>query len=170
MNPKTHPAITLVVCSIVTLCSIATFAGAQTTDLANGGAEVVWTGTAAGQHAGVFLDQGSISASDLRRDLIIGAPSSTDIGKVFIIFGGPVPGGTVSLTHANVVVSGAAAGDGFGTVTANGSVLNVEGSNNKTLVVSAPNALSGRGAVYVFQTGFNGGESLTTASAVYTIF
>lgn len=164
MHRKTHPAIALLVC----LCS-STLTYAQTTDLANGGAEVIWTGTAASQHAGVFLDQGSVSASDLRRDLIIGAPSAIDVGKVFIIFGGPVPVGTVSLTHANVVISGAVAGDGFGTVTANGNILNAEGSNNKTLVVAAPNAASGRGAVYVFATGFNGGESLTTSSAVFTV-
>jgi hypothetical protein len=165
MNRNMHPAIALAIC----LCSIPTLANAQTTDLATGGAEVIWTGTTASQHAGVFLDQGSVSTSDLRRDLIIGAPSSTDIGKVFVIFGGPVPVGTVSLTHANVVLSGAVAGDGFGSVTANGNVLNVEGSNNKTLIVAAPNASSGRGAVYVFATAFNGGESLTTSSAAFSV-
>lgn len=162
---RTHPAIALVIC----LSLFATLTYAQTTDLANGGAEVIWTGTAAGQRAGVFLDQGSIGASDLRRDLIIGAPSSSGIGKVFIIFGGPVPVGTVSLANANVVLSGAAAGDGFGSVTANGNVLNPEGSNNKTLIVAAPNASSGKGAVYVFATDFSAGESLSTSSAVYTV-
>lgn len=142
---------------------------AQTTDLATGGSIVTWNG-ASGEHAGTWLDQGSVGGGDSRRDLVIGAPSTTGVGKVYILFGGPPRTGGINLpTHADVTLSGATAGDGFGTATSNGNVLDAEGSMFDSLVVGAPNAFGGRGAVYVFSTGFSDTEQLTATDAVYTI-
>ena len=146
-------------------------ATAQTADSSVNSASPIWSGVAAGAHAGTWLDQGSMG-EDGRRDLIIGAPGGgATMGKVYILFGGgaTIPAGNLSLSTAHVIISSTTADDGFGSVTANGNVLNPEGTAAKTLVVAAPNAQSGRGAVYVFATNYPIGERPTTANAVFRV-
>ena len=146
-------------------------AHAQTIDLAAGGADQVWIGPEANAAAGTWLDQGAVSNGDTRRDLIVGAPGTTGIsGRVFVIFGGPVKTGTIDLSTADVVITGAGAGDGFGFTTAAGNIWNTEGSIPRALVVGAPNSGAGNaGKVYLFRGGFGGGETLTTADALLEI-
>jgi len=154
---------------LLLMLSSATVATAQSADSSVTNASPIWSGTTAGEHAGTWLDQGSLS-NDGRRDLIIGAPGGgATMGKVYIHFGGPIPTGNVSLSTVQVIISSTTADDGFGAVTANGSIREREGSLVKTLVVAAPNALSGRGAVYVFATNYVGGERPTTANAVFRV-
>jgi hypothetical protein len=147
-------------------------ATAQDIDLATNGAEVRWRGAAASASAGAYLDHGTMS-SDSRRDLIIGAPGqpgSSMPGSVYIMFGGPVPtAGEHSLDTANVVITGLTNGDGFGTAVAAANILNAEGTNPRNLLVGAPNANGGRGAVYLFTTNYEGGERLTATAAVFTV-
>ncbi len=56
---------------VACLVLIPVAARAQTIDLATGGADQIWVGTATQSGAGTWLDQGAVSAGDSRRDLII---------------------------------------------------------------------------------------------------
>ena len=146
-----------------------TGAYAQNVDLSTGGKEATWTGVGAGARAGFILDHGPLSPGDNRRDLVVGAPGSPSAaGKVHVIFGGPVPSGTLSLSSSSVTVTGAAAGDGFGSQVAIGPVLVNDTSLTSNLIVGAPGALGGRGAVYVFATPMATGN-YTAAGAAYVI-
>ncbi len=145
---------------------------AQDLDLATNGADVRWRGVTAGAVAGTYLDQGTMN-NDGRKDLIIGAPGSAgDPGHVYIVFAGPVPSaGEHALSTASVVITGVAAGDGFGTSVAAGNILNLDGTDPRNLIVGAPNAAGGSGIVYVFNAplGSNAATqnlSATTASVV----
>ena len=146
-----------------------TAALAQNIDLAAGGADQVWHGVSAGSNAARWLDQGPLSPGDNRRDLVIGAPGSPSLaGKVHVLFAGPLPSGDPSLALANVTITGPGAGDEFGLATAVGPI-NVSDSNlTSNLVVGAPGALGGRGAVYLFATPLNNG-AMTSANAIYVI-
>jgi hypothetical protein len=145
-------------------------ATAQSIDLATGGADPIWRGTQTGARAGASLDQGAVNSGDSRRDLIIGVPGgSTLAGAVYIVNGGPVRTGDLSLSTSDSVVRGAAAGDLFGSATASGNVITPENTLPRALVVGAPGALNGRGIVYLFAGAFRNGDSLTTANAVAQI-
>jgi hypothetical protein len=148
---------------------IAVTAGAQNISLSSN-ADQIWRGTQQGARAGFWLDLGAVSAGDNRSDMIIGAPGSATVtGHVYVIFGGPPRTGELSLANADAILDGAAAGDSFGFSTAAGNVITPETSPTRNLVVGAPDAMGGRGAVYVFLGGFALGDHLTTASAVYRI-
>jgi len=140
------------------------------TESLSGNAGQVWHGTAAGASAGQWLDLGAVGSGDSRSDLIIGAPGSPSMpGNVYIVFGGPVRSGDLSLSNADAILTGAASGDRFGTTTAAGNVITPEGSQTRNLVVGAPGAFGGKGAVYVFLGGFTLGSNLTTADASFTV-
>lgn len=156
---------------LVAAAGVATQAQAQQTiDLAAGGADQVWRGAEPGARAGLWLDQGAVSGTDSRRDLIVGAPGDlSTVGRVYVLFGGPVRSGSFVMTTAETVITGALPGDLFGSATAAGNVRNTEGTFPRNLIVGAPGALAGRGAVYLFTGGFHEEDSLTTANAVLTI-
>lgn len=156
--------------SMVLLATAGPVAGQATTDLTGGNADQIWSGEVANARAGVWMDQGGVSAGDSRRDLIVGAPGDASVvGKVYVIFGGPVRTGTVSLALAETMITGAAAGDLFGSSTAAGNILNTENTVPRNLVVGAPGPAGSRGTVYLFAGGFGEGSSLTTADAIYRI-
>lgn len=159
--------------SIVTLAlllALPMLSSAQDIFLASGGADLTWKGTATGASAGVWMDIGAVS-NDTRRDLIVGAPGTSGTsGAVYVIFGGPLLTGDLSLAAADTVITSSAAGNRFGAATAAGNIRNTEGTTPRNLVVGAPGALSGRGTVYLFAGGFpSAGPTLSTADAVYTI-
>lgn len=151
--------------------TIGAIASAQPTiDLAGNEANPIWHGTQSGARAGAVLDHGAVGAGDSRRDLIIGSPGGPGLaGAVYVLLGGPTWSGDLQLSAASTVIQGAAAGDLFGSAVASGNVLNREGTNPKTLVVAAPGALSNRGIVYVFTTGFTGGDAYTASNATVRI-
>lgn len=159
------------VIGVAALVGLAPATSAQTIDLADGGADQVWTGTEANAAAGSWLDQGPVGGGDSRRDLIIGSPGATGVpGRAYVIFGGPVRSGNLSLNQADVVLTGVSAGDKFGFSTAAGNIWNQDGSSPRALIVGAPNAGAGNaGRVYLFKGGFSAGSSLTTANALLEI-
>ena len=111
-----------------------------------------------------------MSGSDGSRDLIIGAPGSGAVtGRVYLVFSGNTRTGSQNLSAADVIITGANAGDGFGAMAAAGNIINTENTNPRNLVVAAPQAQGGRGAVYVFAAGFSAGQSVAAGSAAYTI-
>src|SRR5690242_14596316 len=133
----------------------ATIASAQTTVfLSSPTNREVWNGESAGAGFGTYLDRGDLNG-DIRRDLIIGSPAwNGDQGRVYISFSGPVLGGEVSAANAPVILTGAAAGNRFGASTAAGWITTREfdvPQLSRDLVVGAPNANGGAGAVYVFR-------------------
>jgi hypothetical protein len=133
----------------------------------------VWRGETAGSEAGLSLDRGDVSAGDGRRDLIVGAPGwNASTGRVYVVFAGPVRRGQTSLANANVLLTGAAPGDRFGAATAAGYITARELAQplpHRDLVVGAPGASGGAGAVYVYLRGLVHGEDLDTSDALLTI-
>src|SRR6478735_3797267 len=144
-------------------------ADAQSINLATGGADPIWRGTQAGAKAGASLDQGAVNSSDSRRDLIVGSPGTDGPGAVYVVNGGPIRTGDLSMNLADTVIHGATSGDLFGAATASANITSLENTSPRQLVVAAPAALNGRGIVYVFAGGFHPGDSLTTANAVAQI-
>src|SRR5262245_29081380 len=158
----------------ITALSLAPATFAQSRDINVLSADQIWEGVQSGSKAGAWLDQGALRArtfaQDHRRDLIIGAPGGPGIvGQVHVIYGGPVRTGTITLATADATITGAALGDLFGTSTAAGNIISVEGVEPKNLVVGAPGANGGKGVVYLFAGSFAQGQQLTTADAVMTI-
>ena len=157
---------------ILILIVLPALAVAQTINLASGGIDQSWFGPQPNAAAGAWLDQGAVSPGDDRRDLIIGAPGTTGVlGRVYMIFGGPLPTGNQNLSSsAHSVITGPFAGDRFGASTAAGNIVNLEGTTPRSLVVGAPNSGAGdAGKVYLFRGGFEGNSSLTTANALLAI-
>ena len=146
-------------------------AGAQPqTESLISNAEQIWHGQVAGANAGQWLDLGAVGSGDSRSDLIIGAPGSGSvIGKVYVVFGGQVRNGDLSLATADTIIDGALAGDKFGAATAAGNVITPESSQTRNLIVAAPAAFGGKGAVYVFLGGFTVNSRLTTANATFEL-
>jgi len=153
----------------VGVTAIGSAAHAQDIDLNPGNSAVIWRGTSTNSRAGTFLDQGAVGLNDSSRDLIIGAPGVGGVtGRVYIIFNANNKTGSQNLSVADATISGATAGDGFGSMAAAGNILNLENANPRNLLVAAPQAQGGRGVVYLFAAGFAAG-SYTTANAAYTI-
>jgi hypothetical protein len=150
---------------------VAGAAGAQPqTENLNGNAEQIWHGITAAENAGQYLDLGAVSAGDSRSDLIIGAPGSASVaGTIYVIYGGQVRNGDLSLANADTIITSTGGGNKFGFATAAGNVVTAEGSQTRNLIVAAPGAFGGKGAVYVFLGGFGPNARLSTANAVYTI-
>jgi len=169
MKKRVH-TIGMIVLTILSLAAAQAQAQSTTIDLASGGAEQTWRGVDSGARAGLWLDQGAVSGSDSRKDLIVGAPGDAGtVGRVYVLFGGPVRSGDFTMATAETWITGAAAGDLFGSGTAAGNILNLEGQFPRNLVVGAPGARSGKGMVYLFTGGFREGQRLTTSNAVLTI-
>ena len=152
----------------------ATVASAQTTVfLSSSTNREVWRGESTGAAFGTHLDRGDLSG-DMRRDLIMGSPAwNGNQGRVYVTFSGPVVGGEVAASSAPVILTGAAAGHLFGASTAAGWITTREfdvPQLSRDLVVGAPNANGGAGAVYVFKRDiFVHGARLTPADALLTI-
>lgn len=147
------------------LAGITPLASAQhIINLSAGGADQTYSG-AADARAGFSLDQGAVGGNDGRRDLIIGAPGGAT-GRVYIMFGGPARHTASLESEAEAIVTGPAS---FGFATAAGNVTNADGASPRNLIVGAPDANGGRGAVYVFTNNFTSGQRSTQALAPIVI-
>jgi hypothetical protein len=159
----------IVMAGLALVLALPTLAIGQDINLASGGADQIWKGTQTNAKAGFWLDLGDISG-DGRRDLIAGAPGNAGLaGKVYVILGGPERTGEISLANAEAIVSSSAAGNLFGYATAAGNIINLDGTNPKNLAIGAPGANGGRGAVYLYVTGWGTGTTKTTADATFTV-
>ncbi|MGH9374131.1 MAG: integrin alpha, partial [Vicinamibacterales bacterium] len=154
----------------------ASVAAAQSTTLLANASEnrEVWRGETAGSAAGLSLDRGDVHSGDSRRDLIVGAPGwGSQAGRVYVIFGGAVRRGQVSLSNANAILTGGAAGDRFGEATAAGYITARELADplpSRDLVVGAPGANGNAGVVYVFRRGLTHGQRLAATDALLTLY
>ena len=75
----------------------------------------------------------------------------------------------MSLGSAETIIDGPGAGDEFGAATAAGNVIDLPSEARRSVIVGAPGAAGGRGAVYLFRGGFTSGQHLTPADAALTI-
>ena len=102
---------------------------------------------------------------------MVGAPGiAGQVGRVYIVNGGPDPSGEQTFSIANTVITGIEAGDLFGFTGALGNVVTPEGSTQRNLVVGAPHAVGGKGAVYVFKgNNFGSNTSVTADTATFRI-
>jgi hypothetical protein len=156
--------------SIAIALAFPTLATAQDISLSNpAAADAKWKGVTAGANAGAWMDLGDMNG-DGRRDLIVGAPGSSSLaGVVYIIFGGPDRSGEISLANADATITSSVIGTSFGATTANGNIISVEGTNPKDLLIGAPGANGGNGAVYLYTGAFALGAQLSEADARLTI-
>jgi hypothetical protein len=154
----------------VALLAAGSAVNAQNIDLNHANSTVVWRGSA-NDMAGVVLDQGEVSGNNSSRDLVIGAPGNGTLGHIYIVANGNTKTGMVNLSTADAIITGAAAGDRFGAMVATGNILNTEGSSPRNLLVAAPQANGGAGAVYLFPAGasLSGGASVAASAAQYVI-
>ena len=139
------------------------------------GAVVRWAGPQANAAAGATLARGELSGDVNRRDMIVGAPRSGPVGQgqVFAVFSGPSRAGTVSLSSANVIVTGESAGDGFGTAITTGWLFRSSQPTAppppRDLIVGAPTAAGGNGIVYVFPGPFTSQDFRSATSAFFKV-
>jgi hypothetical protein len=138
---------------VLGVLAVTTQAAAQDVNIVTA-SELTWRGAAANALAGASLDQGNVSA-DGRRDLIVGSPGNgAGAGNVYVIFGGPVRTGDLSLASADAIINGASGADRFGTATASGNIRTTEASDKpRDIAIGAPGASAGKGIVYLFATG-----------------
>ncbi len=120
-----------------------------------------WTGTRANAAAGTTLIRVDINGDVNRPDLLVGAPGSGPAGQgqVFIDFMGPSHTGAVSLSSTDVIFTGESTGDRFGASVSAGFI-----ARSRDVVVGAPAASGGKGAVYLFPGPFFGGGETRSAS------
>ena len=157
------------IAGVALLLALPNVAIAQDINLATGGADEIWKGTKANAKAGAWMDLGDMSG-DGRRDLIATAPGVPGVtGAVYVIYGGPERSGEISLSEAHVVINSTDPNALFGTATAAGNIMNIEGANPRDLAVGAPGVSGGRGAVYLFAAGWAVNSTVTQASANYVI-
>src|SRR5581483_589029 len=145
-------------------------------DLAQPPGRRIVDGVVAGAHAGLQLDRGDLNGDINNKELVVAAPNwSSDTGRVYVIFGWVKKAGDFDLNSADVTLTGAAAGDLFGRGTAVGFVRTVEQplitlqTTPRDLVIGAPGAFGGKGAVYLFDSPIASGTTLSTANASLTI-
>ena len=154
----------------VALLATGSAVNAQNIDLNQANSTVVWRGSA-NDMAGVVLDQGEVSGNNSSRDLVIGAPGNGTVGHVYIVANGNTRTGMANLSLADAILTGAVAGDRFGAAVATGNILNTDGSFPRNLLVAAPQANGGAGAVYLFPAGtsLSGNATVNASAAQYVI-
>jgi VCBS repeat protein/FG-GAP repeat protein len=147
----------------------------QAIELSSPDARQIVSGVSAGARMGSRLDRGDVSGDVNNRDLIVSAPNfSSNTGRVYVFFGWIHSAGDFPASNADVTLTGAATGDLFGASAKTGLILTseppypIEPTTSRDLVVGAPGANGGKGAVYVFAGPLSGG-SLTPANAIFTI-
>jgi hypothetical protein len=116
-------------------------------------ADLIVTGAAVNDQLGTSVGTAGDVNGDGFADVIVGAPMSdaggVDAGRGFVYFGGPTPD-----TTADLVLTGAAAGDFFGTSV--GTSGDVNGDAFADVVIGAPNNDAGgvdAGRAYVYYGG-----------------
>src|SRR5215207_9861841 len=160
----------IAIAGLALFLTVPNLANAQDINLAAGGADLTWKGTKPNAKAGAWMDQGDVSSGDSRRDLIVGSPGTAGVtGAVYVIYGGPNRTGEISLANADAVISSTEAGALFGTSTAAGNVIGLDGSSPRDLAIGAPGASGGRGAVYLYATGWAADLHLTQANATFRV-
>jgi hypothetical protein len=152
---------------------LAAVAAAQTVDLSDPTARRMANGTLAGAGAGTCLEAGDVSGDIFNKDMFVCSPDAGGgRGEVRVLFGWLRHAGTFPLTAADIVLTGGAAGDRFGT-SANAGFLTTRQtrpeSTARDLVVGAPGAAGGRGEIYVFAGPLRTGQSLTPADAIFRV-
>jgi len=117
---------------------------------ADGSPDLVLTGENSNDNFGTSVGAGDVNG-DGYADVIVGAPKNsgggTNAGRAYVFFGGPSPDNTPDVT-----MTGAAAGDKFGSSV--GTAGDVNGDGFADVIVGAPAVgASGPGRAYIFYGG-----------------
>jgi hypothetical protein len=145
-----------------------------TIDLRASAGRVLIDGHVAGAALGASVHHGDVTGDFWSKELLLGTPGENGSrGAMRVLLRN-----RSSLADASVVLTGGAAGDRFGATADAGFVIHqevpvVNGNpvpplRPRDLVVGAPGAFGGRGAVYVFPGPLSSGTR-TPADAVFTI-
>ncbi len=160
-------------------CVSAGMASAQMVDLSSSAGRRTLEGTAAGGRAAAWLAVGDLTGDYWIKELVVGSPDEgSGRGAVRVFLTRPQAAQTM-LTAADVQLTGGVAGDRFGDSVDAAYVIRqevqvVNGNPVGTipprdLIVGAPGAFGGRGAVYVFPGPFVRGGNRAVADAAFTI-
>ena len=125
-------------------------------------------GAEAGEGAGSALASGDMDGDGIG-DVVIAAwlsdATGTDAGSIYVYYGPPASG-TVSVTAADILLTGSTAGDQFGRAVA---LADTDGDGTDDLVVGADGRDNGAalnsGAAYVFGSGTASGDASLAAAA-----
>jgi hypothetical protein len=163
-------------CVLVFVAAAAVHAHAQVVNLSEsgpGGSAFQWVGSQSNARIGASLHRADLSGDVDRVDLIVGAPGAgaSGQGQVYVLFMGPTWSSGPLSSAASVIITGQSPADQFGAATAAGMVVRQDGTPPppRDLVVSAPGAFGGRGAVYVFPGPFPLGDRRDTSAAAFRI-
>src|SRR5712671_4964472 len=142
-------------------------------DAGPSGAAIQWQGPQSDAHAGTSLSRADMSGDVDRVDLLVGAPGAgpNGEGQAYILFMGPsYTSGNVAAS-ATVILTGAATGDQFGAGMTAGMIVRREVAPlpPRDLVVGAPSAFSGQGAVYLFPGQFAIGDRRNASAATFRV-
>ena len=160
-------------------CAAAGIASAQMIDLSSSAGRRMVDGAAAGGRAGAWLTVGDLTGDYWIKELVVGSPDEgAGRGAVRVFISRPQASQSM-LTAADVLLTGEFAGDRFGDAVDAGYVTRTEvqvvNGNPvgtippRNLVVGAPAAEGGRGAVYVFPGPFVRGGNRLAANAAFKI-
>ena len=163
----------------VVLACLATGAGSAVAQVVNlgtagpGGAAIQWQGPQTNARAGASLLREDMSGDVQRVDLVVGAPAAGPHaeGQVYVLFMGPSRASGNIAPQASVTLTGATGGDEFGAATAAGMIIRREVAPlpPRDLLVGAPGAFSGQGAVYLFPGQFALGDRRDPSNALLRI-
>src|SRR5712691_10538373 len=168
MNVKVRIPIVVLACCLAGAGS----AIAQVVDLSDpgpSGAAIQWQGPQANARAGASLLRADLSGDIDRVDLTVGAPGAGPHveGQAYVLFMGPsYTSGNVAAS-ASAILTGTAMGDEFGAATTAGMIVRREVAPlpPRDLVVGAPGAFNGNGAVYLFPGPFVLGDRRDASGA-----
>ncbi|MFT5682823.1 MAG: hypothetical protein ACI8RZ_003747 [Myxococcota bacterium] len=134
-------------------------------------ADLILTGVADDDRAGIAVGWTGDANSDDNLDLLIGADqedtSASNAGAAYLIYGGVT--GEVSLSSADLILTGVAADDNAGVSVAGAG--DVDGDGADDLLIGADQEDSGgsnAGAAYLIYGGTTGTMSLSAADAILT--
>ncbi len=139
-------------------------AASSTASMGLENASLILRGEASGDEAGWGVALAGDMNGDGLADVAVGAPDAGGSGRVYLILGDASPAG--SLTDADSTITGSASGDRAGACIAYADDVDWDGHTD--LLVGAPGADDGAGAVYLLLGPLDASMTMAEAGATFT--